>query len=421
LAGSLPGDCGWFVLPDYLNLGGTLWVSGPYNFTVEATDSGTPAQVVTLPFNGTIAKLLSCTPTTGPVEVDVLYSATCSAAFGTPPFTWSLFFGSLPSGLVLTGNGNTATITGTPMAPGSYNYSVEVVDSTPANANYDLQSFGGNIAPATGALNPSPAMLSFANQLVGTASSAQTITATNTSLVPVTVSDVRATGEFSQTNTCELGPIGPGNSCSVSVTFTPTSGRNLTGTIVFTDDVSNSPQLVTLNGIGLSGPLSLSTLSVSFPGQDIGTTSSGVLVTATNNGQEPINISDVTATGEFTQTNQCKAATLIPSASCTINIAFAPIAQGNRTGEVVITHDAQGSPQVVALNGVGLGSLSLSPLMLTFSGQAVNTTSTPQQITVTNNSSGPVTVSNVASTGDFAETNTCQSMAVGAGGSVQSA
>ena len=52
-------------------------------------------------------------------------------------------------------------------------------------------------------------------------------------------------------------------------------------------------------------------------------------------------------------------------------------------------------------------SVGLSPASLTFSSQALNTTSAPQSITLTNTGTAPLSVNSVSSSGDFAQTNTC--------------
>ena len=54
------------------------------------------------------------------------YSTTPAAAGGTTPLTWSLSGGSLPDGLSISSGG---TISGTPQAAGTFNFSVQVTDS----------------------------------------------------------------------------------------------------------------------------------------------------------------------------------------------------------------------------------------------------------------------------------------------------
>ena len=51
--------------------------------------------------------------------------------------------------------------------------------------------------------------------------------------------------------------------------------------------------------------------------------------------------------------------------------------------------------------------VSLSQLSLTFPSQPVNTTSTAQTLTLTNNGSATLGINSIAITGDFAQSNTC--------------
>ncbi|HSE99121.1 MAG TPA: putative Ig domain-containing protein, partial [Blastocatellia bacterium] len=80
----------------------------------------------------------------GPVSITTLnlpdavrgrsYSQTLKASGGTPPYRWSVVGGIFPPGLSLSQGG---AITGTPTAAGSYNFSLEVVDSTGGFNNRD--------------------------------------------------------------------------------------------------------------------------------------------------------------------------------------------------------------------------------------------------------------------------------------------
>ena len=56
------------------------------------------------------------------------YSASLAAMGGSPPYTWSVASGSLPDGLVL--NSVTGAVTGTPTVNGSFNFTVQVTDSS---------------------------------------------------------------------------------------------------------------------------------------------------------------------------------------------------------------------------------------------------------------------------------------------------
>jgi hypothetical protein len=100
---------------------------------------------------------LTCTPTTGPANVSVDYSAVCTVIGGIPPYIWSIS-GALPAGLT-SNSSNPATpasltISGAPAsaAVGVYSYSVNVVDSAPAPQTVS-QAYSGTILPPLLTLN----------------------------------------------------------------------------------------------------------------------------------------------------------------------------------------------------------------------------------------------------------------------------
>jgi uncharacterized protein (TIGR03437 family) len=69
-------------------------------------------------------------------------------------------------------------------------------------------------------------------------------------------------------------------------------------------------------------------------------------------GSQPLNIASITASGDFTETNNC-GAVLAAGSTCTVNIVFAPTIEGSRDGTLTITSNA-GSPLSVSLTGFGL-------------------------------------------------------------------
>jgi hypothetical protein len=81
------------------------------NVTIEVTSSGLAITTVSLP-NG---------------YVDSAYSAGASAVGGTPPYTWSLISGSLPSAVTL--GPTNGTFSGTPQNTGDYSFKIQVQDS----------------------------------------------------------------------------------------------------------------------------------------------------------------------------------------------------------------------------------------------------------------------------------------------------
>jgi hypothetical protein len=236
-----------------------------------------------------------------------------------------------------------------PIAPGPDIGALTINDSAAGSPQIVLLTGTGVAAPVA---SLSTTTLTFAATTVASTSPAQTITIANTGGAGLTISNVSVTGNFAQINNCPTSLAG-GASCSVSVTFTPTAPGNLYGTVVITDNAANSPQTVTLSGMGAAAPVvSLSSTSLTFNNQALGSTSAPQTITMTNTGTAALTIAGITVTGDFAELNTCGAG-LAAGANCAINVTFAPTAAGSRTGLLTITDNAAGSPQVVSLGGGG--------------------------------------------------------------------
>jgi len=83
---------------------------------------------------------------------------------------------------------------------------------------------------------------------VGQTSPPQRVSLKNTGDSELTVSNISISENFAiPTNQCAKG-VKPGTHCDVYVTFTPPGLGTYTGTLIFTDNASNSPQTVSLTG-----------------------------------------------------------------------------------------------------------------------------------------------------------------------------
>jgi hypothetical protein len=109
-----------------------------------------------------------------------------------------------------------------------------------------------------------PTSLTFASQTVGTTSSAQFVTFSNTGSGTLTFGTEPITGDFSFAGqgTCSTS-LAAGASCTMSIKFTPTATGTRTGTLAVNDNTPTSPQVVALIGTGTTpGPLAIATASV---------------------------------------------------------------------------------------------------------------------------------------------------------------
>jgi hypothetical protein len=130
-------------------------------------------------------------------------------------------------------------------------------------------------------------------------------------------------------------------------------------------------------------------------------------VTLTNTGIDPLTITGLAITGDFTQTNTC-GASVAAGASCTISVTFTPTAPGTRTGTVSITDNAPGSPQIVSLTGTASGPVAtLSAATISLGGQVVGTTSAAHTLTLTNSGTAALSITSIATTNGFTQSNAC--------------
>jgi trimeric autotransporter adhesin len=163
--------------------------------------------------------------------------------------------------------------------------------------------------------------------------------------------------------------------------------------------------LLTLNVFGQT----LSTANLSFGNVVVQTTSPIHTVKLTNSQSVALTISSISTSGDFAQTSNCpfSPATLAANASCTISVTFTPLVLGSLSGTLTVTDNASNSPQTAQLSGTGVMPVVLSPTSLGFGNQIVTTTSAAKTITLQNYLTTPLTITSIATSGDFAQTSTC--------------
>jgi hypothetical protein len=146
-------------------------------------------------------------------------------------------------------------------------------------------------------------------------------------------------------------------------------------------------------------------------------------VTVMNAGTVPLQVTSITTTGDFAETDNCVGTVPAGGGRCTINVTFTPTVLVAETEQLAINDNATGSPHLVSLTGTGINAVTtvlFTPPSLVFPAQILNTTSSPEAVTMTNNgtSNVPLTITAITATGDFAETNNCPTtpftLAVGA-------
>jgi archaellum component FlaF (FlaF/FlaG flagellin family) len=279
-----------------------------------------------------------------------------------------------------------------------------VVDVTNASAA-GFWGLAPSVFPVVGL---SPASLKLASTLVGQSSAAVNVTLTNSGSFSLSISTVSVSGDFSETDTCAGQTILPTDTCTVTVTFTPSVTGSISGALTIVDNAVNTPQVLALSGTGLP-ELSISPASESFGAVTVGSTSTAKTVTLTNNTSATLDYaflasSNYSAAGSGK--SPCSGA-LAKKAKCTVSVTFTPTANGTADGSFAVS-SASFPTQVAALSGTGSGGatapLTFSPTTFKVANTLVGTSSSPVTVTVTNSSASTVNITNFTASADYGVT-----------------
>jgi hypothetical protein len=313
-----------------------------------------------------------------------------------------------------------------------------------------------------GSLTASTTSLSFGDVASGSKSAPQTVTISNPGSSAASVSSISITGQYSQTNTCGSS-IAAGGSCTVSVTFAPTSGGSQTGTLSVATSAPGSPLTVALSGTGVTSTTNLAlnapiTASSSYQtyvaaNADDGNTSS--YWESTDGAGYPqtltVDLGSTQSIGSITldlppssawstrtetlsvlgSTNGSSYSTIVGSAGYTFdpstgNTATISLPSGTSDRYVRLSFTANSGWSAAQLSEFQIfpggssttsgSALTASPSSLSFGNETLGSTSTAQSVTVSNPGSTAASVSSISVSGPFSQTNTCGS-SIAAGGS----
>lgn len=187
-------------------------------------------QVVSVKNTGTAALTISGISITGTNASSFSETNTCGAGLGINA-TCSITVGFKPT------------------AAGSLSAAVSIAGNVAGSI-----ALSGSATTPTPTVSLSPTSLTFASTTEGTAAATQAITVKNTGTAPLIISAVSITGtnasSFTQTSpSCTTVAIN--GTCTITVTFTPTTFGSLSASVSIADNAANTPQTVSLSGTGL--------------------------------------------------------------------------------------------------------------------------------------------------------------------------
>jgi hypothetical protein len=218
--------------------------------------------------------------------------------------------------------------------------------------------------------------------------------------------------------------------CWLGVQFTPVTTGAAAGTLYLSSVMGGSPYALSLSGSGLAlNGLLLTPVTEDFGPAPINSVSWTALFALTNlvTTGEQVTVGAPAVTGDFAVSNAASGGatcggTLAYTASCFVEVEFAPTGAGVRAG--TLTLEGGGLTATASLTGYGSADpgLALDPTALTFN-NVPGVQSTQQSVTLTNTSGAsetigaPVVTTSSAAT-SFSEATSCGALAAGANCSI---
>jgi hypothetical protein len=306
-----------------------------------------PASTVTLRNISTAAIGLGSVGIIGPNAGDFSQTNTC----GT----------SLASGKTCT-----VTVIFTPLDLGN-RYAQVIIPAGLGNSSVGFGLFG--VGQIRVAIEPDPH--TFPTTFVGATSAPFHANFKNYTNLTVSVAIVELTGldtqdySFNDTvaNGCNGDPnnqhafkIGPQGICNIDVFFKPTAAGSRTAALTTFGHFSpgNGQQAILMTGFATG--VSVNPSALTFVAQTVGTTSPAQNVTVKNYYSTPLAVSVTIQNGnvrDFPITSNGCGTSIPAGTTCTISIAFSPLATGARSSTLHIGDNDPTGPQIVTLTGTG--------------------------------------------------------------------
>lgn len=237
--------------------------------------------------------------------------------------------------------------------------------SKPPTDDAARAALGINTPPVQSpAISVTPTALAFGKVAVGSSSTAQTVTVTNTGAATLSVTGVAITGAQAAsftTNAAQAYSIQPAAKATFTVTFAPKAAGAASATLEVSSNALTGKVSVPLTGEGTTattGPvLQLDKTSINFGTIISGATSPATIVNITNSGGSELSISSISISGaqaaHFAYTAPPAPIKLAAGGKTAIQVVYKPTAAGASTASLAIASNDPAGNKAVALSGVG--------------------------------------------------------------------
>jgi hypothetical protein len=234
-----------------------------------------------------------------------------------------------------------------PTSGGAKSAVFRIASNDPNKPTVDVTATGTGALPL---MVLSPASVDFGPACPGDVVN-QTVTISNASECPMTVSNIGLTGDtanfsFSAPSTPFVIPAG--GDTSFQVTFAPTTffASEHTATVTVTSNASNSPKALTLKGTAPPPVINVAPCPLDF-GVVCAEDTNGHFKTiqVCNNGTHcPLTVSNVTVTGPNFQVIGPTSFTVSPGNCVSVTIKFTPTSAGIKNGTITVLSDDPNTP-----------------------------------------------------------------------------
>ncbi len=205
-----------------------------------------------------------------------------------------------------------------------------------------------------------PEALAFGDQAVNLTSSAATIVLSNTASASLPITSIAISGgtpaQFSLSHDCGASVAG-GSTCTISVTFKPTSTGPKTANITVTAGSGQGIRSVALSGTGVqAAAYSVTPSALKFGNVVRNTISSAQSFTISNTGTVVLPIKSITIggvnPGQFARTSSCPAGVPV-GGGCSVSVVFKPTSTGNKSANLTVTPGNGIAAKSAVLTGTG--------------------------------------------------------------------